>query len=265
MSSLKRPIMRDRVSLARGAMLRPSALPAVSSAPRDRNDRNSSVAMFGSRSEAPIASPAIRAKTPLWERFSRQDSTPVSRRGTALRQGHDGCVHQRQRRRALLEYLAFRWPQMDLLEGGLRVPRIAWWPGRFEAGQVTDQVCITMDLTATCLAAAGLVPDENCPLDGQNLLPVLTGQTPAGERALFWRMANRSQRAVRRGGWKYLNVRNREFLYIEYDPRERGDLAREHPDRLNEMRSLWEGWNETMWPMSESMIPPLSNLQDMLW
>ena len=34
--------------------------------------------MFGSRSEAPIASPAIRAKGPLCERFSRQDSTAAS-------------------------------------------------------------------------------------------------------------------------------------------------------------------------------------------
>ena len=162
------------------------------------------------------------------------------------------------------------WPfvgrKWDLLEGGLRVPQIAWWPGRVEAGQVTDQVCITMDLTATCLAAAGVEPDQNRPLDGQNLLPVLTGQAPAGERTLFWRMANRSQRAVRRGGWKYLKVRDREFLFdIEYDPRERGDLARKHPNRLSEMRGLWEGWNETMLPVPESMIPPLSNLQDMLW
>jgi arylsulfatase A-like enzyme len=83
------------------------------------------------------------------------------------------------------------WPfvgrKWDLLEGGSRVPQFAWWPGRVEAGQVTDQVCITMDLTATCLAAADVEPDENCPLDGQNLLPVLTGQTPAGERTRFWR------------------------------------------------------------------------------
>jgi arylsulfatase A-like enzyme len=52
------------------------------------------------------------------------------------------------------------WPfvgrKFDLLEGGIRVPQICWWPGRVAAGAVTNQVCITMDLTATCLAAAGV-------------------------------------------------------------------------------------------------------------
>ena len=33
-----------------------------------------------------------------------------------------------------------------------------------------------MDLTASCLAAAGVVPDPGYPLDGVDLLPVLTGQ-----------------------------------------------------------------------------------------
>ena len=74
------------------------------------------------------------------------------------------------------------WPfvgrKCDLLEGGLRVPQICRWPGRIEPGRITDQVTITMDLTATCLAAAGVVPAPDYPLDGQDLLPVLTGRAP---------------------------------------------------------------------------------------
>ena len=80
---LKCVTMRARVSFARGAMLTPAALPTISSALRDRHDRNSSVAMFGSRSDARIASPAIRANSPLCERFSRHDSTPTSIRRAA--------------------------------------------------------------------------------------------------------------------------------------------------------------------------------------
>ena len=162
------------------------------------------------------------------------------------------------------------WPfvgrKWDLLEGGLRVPQIVWWPGHVPSGRLTDQVCITMDLTATCLAAANVTPDADHPLDGRDLLPVLTGQAPASERTLYWRMANRHQRAIRRGDWKYLKVSDKEFLFdIGYDPRERGNLARKRPDLLNELRGLWEDWNQGMLPVPDSMVPPISNLHEMLW
>jgi arylsulfatase A-like enzyme len=123
-----------------------------------------------------------------------------------------------------------------------------------------------MDLTATCLAAAGVAPDADLPLDGQDLLPILMRQAPVSERTLYWRMANRAQRAIRRGDWKYLKVNDKEFLFdIGYDPRERGNLARKHPDLLNELRGMWEEWNAGMLPVPAVMVPPLSNLQDMLW
>jgi len=122
------------------------------------------------------------------------------------------------------------WPfvgrKFDLLEGGLRVPQICRWPGHIEPGRVTDQVCITMDLTATCSQRPGRI--------GRGL-PARRRQSVAGvnrrggefEHTLYWRMRHRYQRAVRRGGWKYLKVAEREFLFdIEYDPRERGDLSK---------------------------------------
>jgi arylsulfatase A-like enzyme len=162
------------------------------------------------------------------------------------------------------------WPfvgrKFDLLEGGLRVPQTCWWPGRVMAGKVTDQVCITMDLTATCLAAAGVTAAPAYPLDGRDLLPVLTGQAPASERTLYWRMGNRQQRAVRRGDWKYLKVAEREFLFdLAYDPRERGNLARKEPSMLDELRGLWETWNREMLPVPVHLTPPMSNLSEMLW
>jgi arylsulfatase A-like enzyme len=98
-----------------------------------------------------------------------------------------------------------------------------------------------MDLTATCLAAAEVAPDPRYPLDGVDLLPVLTDQASEFERTLYWRMRHRYQRAVRRGGWKYLKVADNEYLFdIEYDPRERGDLSKKQPDLLAELRKQWE-------------------------
>jgi hypothetical protein len=46
-----------------------------------------------------------------------------------------------------------------------------------------------------------------------NVLPVLTGEAKEFDRTLYWRMRHRYQRAVRRGGWKYLKVAEREFLF----------------------------------------------------
>jgi arylsulfatase A-like enzyme len=162
------------------------------------------------------------------------------------------------------------WPfvgrKFDLLEGGLRVPQICRLPGRIGSGCVTDQVCITMDLMATCLAAAGVSPAADYPLDGIDLLPVLTGQATEVERTLFWRMRHRYQRAVRRGCWKYLKIAEREFLFdIEYDPRERGDLSKKRPGLLTELRALWEEWDRDMLPLPTDVAVPMSNLSAMLW
>lgn len=162
------------------------------------------------------------------------------------------------------------WPfvgrKWDLLEGGLRVPQIVWWPGRVAAGLVSSQVTVSMDLTATCLAAAGVTTSPAHPLDGIDLLPLLTEERPAVPRTLFWRLANRQQRAVRRGDWKYLKVREQEYLFdLGWDPRERGNLARKQPALLEELRALWVEWDRSMLPIPPDFVLPPLDLSRMLW
>lgn len=162
------------------------------------------------------------------------------------------------------------WPfvgrKLDLLEGGVRVPQIVTWPGKVAAGRVTDQVAITMDLTATCLAAAGVKLESAAALDGESLLPQLAEGAPTRSRTLFWRMKQREQRAVRRGGWKYLKVADREFLFdLEYDWRERANFAAEQPELVAELKALWEAWNEDMLQLPEQGTPSVTGLPNMLW
>ena len=74
------------------------------------------------------------------------------------------------------------WPlvggKMDLTEGGIRVPWIAHWPARIAPGGTSGQACMTMDWSATMLAAAGVAADPAYPLDGVSLLPVLDDPAP---------------------------------------------------------------------------------------
>lgn len=134
-----------------------------------------------------------------------------------------------------------------LWEGGIRVPMILRWPGGVAADAVSSELGILMDVAATLLAAAGVVPDQ--PMDGINLLEAaIRKDTP---RTLYWRTdlptvredwRARTQRAVRRGPWKYLWDGGFEFLYdLTRDPGEREDLGYRHPELKAELRALSKG------------------------
>jgi arylsulfatase A-like enzyme len=125
------------------------------------------------------------------------------------------------------ERYSFNWPfsfqKGYLHEGGIRVPAIVRWPGTVQAGAVSDQAAITMDWTATILAAAGVPADSTQPLDGANLLPVLRGEREPFDRALFWR--TRTRAAARIGRFKYLQEGDAEQLYdLGVDPGEKNDV-----------------------------------------
>ena len=143
------------------------------------------------------------------------------------------------------------WPftgmKGELLEGGLRIPAIARWPGRIPAGAVSEQVMISMDWMPTLLAAAGTQMDSAYPADGDNLLPVLTGRESPHPRKLFWRFKSGGQRAVRDGDWKYLQIAGNEYLFdVVNDPRERANLKERYKDVFDRLKNDWVAWNGTM-------------------
>jgi arylsulfatase A-like enzyme len=138
-----------------------------------------------------------------------------------------------------------------LWEGGIRVPLLMRWPARLAAGTISSQVGITMDLTASILAAAGVKPPDSYRPEGIDLVGVLQKST-AVDRTLFWRLPPASgatgtppvtQRVVRRGDWKYLDDRGQYFLFdVRTDPGERHDVAQQHADLVRELRSLVAKW-----------------------
>jgi arylsulfatase A-like enzyme len=155
------------------------------------------------------------------------------------------------------ERYSFNWPfsfqKFDLHEGGTRVPAIARWPGVIPAGRVTDQAAITMDWTATILAAAGASADAAYPLDGENLLPVCRGEREPYDRSLFWRLTGFD--AARIGSWKYLKDRSGEHLFdLSNDPGEKADLKSRHADRFDEIRQRYQKWAAEMLPLPKPSV-----------
>ena len=87
-------------------------------------------------------------------------------------------------------------------EGGMRVPGIAWWPGRIPAGTVCAELMTLMDILPTFAGlAGGRLPPH--PIDGRNIWPLLAAQsgvrTP--HEAFYYYQGDQLQ-AVRSGPWK---------------------------------------------------------------
>lgn len=157
------------------------------------------------------------------------------------------------------ERYSYNWPltgaKNQLNEGGIRVPTILRWPGKIPAGRESEQVVTTMDLTASILACAGVTPRADSPLDGVNVLPVLTGDAAEQERRLFWRHRGFGAQgppnaAVRDGNLKYLRTAaGVESLYdLENDWHEQANVADLQPADLARLRDQWSAWNAELVP-----------------
>lgn len=82
-------------------------------------------------------------------------------------------------------------------EGGIREPFVAYWPGMIRPGSVNRAPVINIDLYPTFLALAGGADPK---LDGENLLPLLTGKAVNTQRpALYWHFPGYLDKPVIRG------------------------------------------------------------------
>ncbi|MEJ7646083.1 MAG: sulfatase-like hydrolase/transferase [Chryseolinea sp.] len=135
-----------------------------------------------------------------------------------------------------------------LWEGGIRVPAFVRWPGKIAPGSVTKQVAITMDWTATILELAGAKPDKTFPLDGINLLPILTKKTINIDRTLYWRTSQRTkQKAIRMGDWKYLQDEKGEYLFnLANDQQEKSNLKETNDVVFLKLKEKYAAWEKTV-------------------
>ncbi|MEP7352026.1 MAG: sulfatase-like hydrolase/transferase [Acidobacteriota bacterium] len=150
------------------------------------------------------------------------------------------------------------WPftgkKTELLEGGLRIPAIARWPGHIKAGSVSDQECMSMDWMPTFVAMAGGKIDPAFPTDGMDLTSVLTQGAAPRPRRLYWRYRSNAQRAMLDGDMKWLKINDNQFLFnIAVDPLERANLRRKQPEVFERMVQAYAEWDANM--LREDLVP----------
>ncbi len=145
----------------------------------------------------------------------------------------------------------YKGGKMDLWEGGIREPAIMKWAGRIKVNSVTTQVVTTMDWTATILALAGAKADAKFPLDGINLIPMITGKEINLDRTLYWRISQRKQlKAVRDGKWKWLqDEKGEEYLFdLAADPAEENNLKEKFHEVFIRLKNKFGEWEKTVLP-----------------
>lgn len=149
----------------------------------------------------------------------------------------------------------YRGGKYSLYEAGTRIPFIVRWPARVKPGTQTalfSQIDVYRSLAALTEARlpAGAAPDS------RELCGALLGESSEG--APFVVQQNRQNTlAILRDGWKYLEPSDKQSyeyrksvelgnspqpqLYcIDSDPRERRDVAAEHPAVAAELSALLE-------------------------
>jgi len=122
----------------------------------------------------------------------------------------------------------------DLYEGGIRVPMIAWWPGRVEPASVSDHPSAFWDFLPTACELAGVYPPQD--IDGISYLPELLGKAQKKHEHLYWQY--RGKEAVRKGRWKAVRLepdKPVELYDLDADLGEQKDVAGEHPEIVAEL------------------------------
>ena len=141
-------------------------------------------------------------------------------------------------------------------EVSLRVPLVIYDPRlpAAQRGTRRDQIALSIDLAPTMLAMAGVEIPER--MQGENLLPVLQGKSPAWRSEFFYehlfehKTIPRTE-GVRDGRFKYIRFVDSDPLFEELydfknDPDEAVNLALkpERAETLEIMRKKWQLWRE---------------------
>lgn len=134
----------------------------------------------------------------------------------------------------------------DLYEGGIRVPMIAWWPGKITPGRESDHISAFWDFLPTACEIAQV--NYQGQTDGISFLPELLGNEQKVHDYLYWEFFEAGgKRAIRKGDWKA--VQNDmssdpgapvQLFDLNQDIGEEHNLSANYPELVTRMKEVMQ-------------------------
>jgi arylsulfatase A-like enzyme len=158
--------------------------------------------------------------------------------------------------------------KMTTFDGGCRTPCAMRWPGVIRPGQVSHEIVRSMDVLPTFAKLAGTAAPTDRIIDGNDISPLLKGETTKSPDDAYFYYWGKDLQAVRHGKWKLhvahdyihpdpvgsggkpgktVKLKIPESLFdMETDPSEQHDLAAAHPEIVKELSTLLEQCRQDM-------------------
>ena len=148
----------------------------------------------------------------------------------------------------------FRYWKTTQFHGGTAAPTIVHWPAgmaKSKEGTVMSEPCSFLDVMPTCLELAGATYPSTYngrsikPMcnEARSFVPLLQEKDSwDDDRIMFWE--HEGGRAVRKGNWRLtaLSGAGWQLFDLAHDLSETNNVAAEYPDKVRELKALWNEW-----------------------
>ena len=127
-----------------------------------------------------------------------------------------------------------RGRKRNLYDGGVRVPAFAVWPGKIQPGTRNEAILSTLDYFPTIGKIVNYQMPDARPLDGEDILPILTGVKEKRDRSIPFRFSGGKRSSLVKDRYKFV-LPTRELFDLSKDRAEENDLASSMPEKVAEM------------------------------
>ena len=152
----------------------------------------------------------------------------------------------------------YRYWKTTQFHGGTAAPTIVHWPAgmaKAKEGTIMSQPCTFLDVMPTCLELAGAsypsfyAGNAIKPLcnEARSFVPLLQEKDSwDDERTMYWE--HERGKAIRKGNWRLTALANGgwQLFDLAHDLSETNNLAAEYPEKVREMKTLWNEWAKSV-------------------